>query len=385
MNSVVPNSCTIGGITLNLADMLCYADIHQLNKIAQHYRCECSVNSKNELIQAILNAINRNESFNKFISDMTIEDIRFLNSMLFESRALYSLEDLTARASQARFAPAVGGGDLSREMISAFKQKGWIFNGYSHETKYVFQVPDDLRERTCDALQGRFQSNLDRVDEPPAYRDEQHVIADDIMYLLRYIAQEDVPLTTDGAIYKRVLIQLLDGMTVKEQPLSRGGWRFGYGRRFREYPDRFSFIYDYCYYNELLREQDDQLQLTDKGQKLVIANHKEDLGQIFRLWIRLYKGPIRNVLALTHWVQRLSSRWVTASSLIQCLGPMVKPFYYDNAETIVEQRILQMMMHLGLIRIGENVNGKVVQATQIALSVIRGVKVSDEEVITFQK
>lgn len=366
---------------MNLADMLCYADIHQLNKIAQHYQCVCSGNSKNELIQAILNAINRNESFNKFIGDMTIEDIRFLNSMLFESRASYSLEDLTARASQARFAPVVGGGDLSREMISAFKQKGWIFNGYSHETKYVFQVPDDLKERTCNALQGRFQSSLDRVDEPPAYRDEQHVMADDIMYLLRYIAQEDVPLTTDGAIYKRVLMQLLEGMTVKEQPLSRGGWRFGYGRRFREYPDRFSFIYDYCYYNELIREEDDQLQLTAKGQKTIIANHKENLEQIFRLWIRLYKGPVPNVLALTHWVQRLSSRWVTASSLIQCLSPMVKPFYYDNAETIVEQRILQMMMHMGLIRIGENVNGKVVQATQLALSAIRGVKVRDEEVI----
>ena len=185
-------------------------------------------------------------------------------------------------------------------------------------------------------------------------------------------------------IYRRVLAQLLDGMTVKEQPLSKAGWRFGYGRRFRDYPDRFSFIYDYCYYNELIREQDVELQLTEKGQKYVADNNKDDLGQMYRLWIRLYKGPIPNLLALTHWVQRLSSRWVTAHSLIQCLSPMVKPFYYDSAEAIVEQRILQMMMHLGLIRIGENVNGKVVQATQMALSVIRGVKVSEEDVITFR-
>ncbi|MEX1030591.1 MAG: hypothetical protein WDZ91_11200 [Paenibacillaceae bacterium] len=368
---------------MNLADMLCYADIHQLNKIAQHYQCECSGNSKNELIQAILNAVSRNESFNQFIGDMTIEDIRFLNSMLFENRASYSLEDLTARASQARLSPVVGNRDLSREMISSFKQKGWLFNGYSHDTKFDFQVPDDLKERTCIALQGRFLTNLERVDEPPAYRDEQNVLADDIMYLLRFLAQEDVPLTTDGAIYKRVLSQLLDGMTVKELPLSRVGWRFGYGRRFRDYPDRFSFIYDYCYYNEFIREQDDQLQLTEKGRRLVHENHKEDLGQMYRLWIRLYKGPVPNILSLAHWVQRLSNRWVTASSLIATLSPMVKPFYYDNAETIVEQRILQMMMHLGLIRMGENVTGKVVQATQIALSAIRGVKVSDEEVITF--
>ncbi len=367
---------------MNLADMLCYADIHQLNKIANHYECVCSGNSKNELIQAILNTINRKESFNKYISEMTIEDIRFLNSMLFENKATYSLEDLTARASQARFTPAAGGGDLSRAMISAFKQKGWIFNGYSHETKYVFQVPDDLKERACHALQWRFQSHLDRVEEPPAYRDEQHVMADDMLYVLRYIAQEDVPLTTDGVIYKKVLNPLLDGMTVKELPISRGGWRFGYGRKFRDYPSRFSFIYDYCYYNGLIQEQDDQVHLTEKGQKLVAQNDKEDLGQMFRLWIRLYKGPIPNIVAITHWVQRLSIRWITASSLIQCLSPMVKPFYYDTEETIIEQRILQMMMHLGLIRIGENGNGKVVQATQSAASIIRGVKVSDDEVIT---
>jgi hypothetical protein len=369
----------IGGITLNLADMLCYADIHQLKKIAQNYQCECGGNSKNELIQAILNAINRRESFNKFVGDMTIEDIRFLNSMLFESRPSYSLEDLTARASQARF--TAGAGELSREMVSAFKQKGWLFNGYSHQTRYLFQVPDDLKKKICDALEGRFQSNIDVVDEPPSYRDEQHVIAEDIMYMLRFIAQEEVPLTTDGAIYKRVLMQLLDGFTVKEQPLSRGGWRFGYGRRFRDYPDRFSFLYDYCYFNEWVREDDDQLVVTDRGHQLIRMGKKEDLGQIFRLWIRLYKGPIPNILALTHWVQRLSSRWVTAHSLIRCLSPMVKPFYYDNAETIVERRVLQMMMHLGLIRIGENADGKVVQATRLAQSIIRGVKVSDEEVI----
>jgi hypothetical protein len=367
---------------MNLADMLCYADIHQLKKIAQHYGCECSWNSKNELIQAILNAISRKETFNQFIGEMTVEDIRFLNSMLFENRVSYTLEDLTARASQARLSPALGN-DLSREMISSFKQRGWLFNGYSHDTKFAFQVPEDLKARACHALQGKFQSNLMRVEEPPAYRDEQHVLADDITFFLRFLAQEDIPLTTDGTIYKRVLSQLLDGMTVKEQPLSRVGWRFGYGRRFRDYPNRFSFIYDYCFYHELIREERDQLLLTEAGMTFIQENHKDDLGQMYRLWIRLYKGPVPNILSLTHWVQRLCTRWTTASSLIATLSPMVKPFYYDSAETIVEQRILHMMLHLGLIRMGDSVVGKVVQATQVASSAIRGVKVSDEEVITF--
>ncbi|MDF2836026.1 MAG: hypothetical protein K0Q63_1666, partial [Paenibacillus sp.] len=87
---------------MNLSDMLGYADIGQLSRIANVYRCECNGNSKNELIQSILATVSRHDVFEEQISVMKLEEMRFLNSLLFETRESYSLEDLIARVQQSR-------------------------------------------------------------------------------------------------------------------------------------------------------------------------------------------------------------------------------------------------------------------------------------------
>jgi len=367
---------------LNLADMLCFADIGQLNKIAGNYACDCKSNSKNELIQTILWAMGRRESFDRAIGELSIEDIRFISTLLFENKPAYSLEDLIARAGQCRFDAPSGQGDRSREMIAGFMSKGWLFNGVSRHNRFLFQMPDDLKKKACDALVRRFSASLEPAEEPPAYRDEHLLIADDILHFLRFIDREDVPLTADGAIYKRVLHHLLDGMAVKEKPLSGGGWRFGYGRRFREYPERFSLIYDYCYYRDLIREEEGRLTLTELGRERAQSRRREDLLQIFKLWVRLYKGAIPNLTALANWVNLLAVRWITLESLGRCLKPLIKPFYYDTPDSILEHRVVKMMAHLGLVRLGEHSGlGTVLQVTPLADSVIRGVRVGDEEII----
>ncbi len=88
---------------MNLSDMLGYADIQQLSRIADVYRCECNGHSKNDLIQSILSTVSRNDVFEAQISSMKLEDLRFLNSLLFEARNSFSLEDLLARVQQSRF------------------------------------------------------------------------------------------------------------------------------------------------------------------------------------------------------------------------------------------------------------------------------------------
>src|SRR5690348_3272925 len=93
---------------MNLADMLCYADIVQLTRIAETYDCRCSGHSKNELIQSILTAVHRRESLELRVGEMSEDDMRFLNSLLFESRTAYSLEELTARAFGAGFVSDAG-------------------------------------------------------------------------------------------------------------------------------------------------------------------------------------------------------------------------------------------------------------------------------------
>jgi len=368
---------------MNLADMLCYADIHQLSKIAAHYDCECDGHSKNELIQSILNAISRKSNMDRFIEEMSLEDIRFVATLLFENKSGYSLEELTARAKQATILSTKESmSDTSREMIVLYKHRGWLFNGFSEQTKFLFRVPQDLKLKISQSLENRFRAQLHYTDEPTAYRDEQTLMVEDIFSYLRFVSKQDIALTSDGTIYKRTLQGLLESLSVKEDPIGRVGFRFGYGRRYREYPDRFSFIYDYCYYHDLFREENGLLHLTEAGLLRVHTAQKEDLGQIFRLWLRLYKGPIPNILPLANWVIALSKRWVTMRSLLACLCPLIKPYYYDTSNVVLESRVIRMLMHLGMLQIGEHPHdGIVVRSTANGEKVVKGIRIGEEETI----
>lgn len=366
---------------MNLADMLSYADIHELGRIANTYECECNGHSKNELIQSILSTALRREIFEKHIQSLNLEDIRFLNSLLFDPRNAFSIEELIARVQQSRFQKDESVEWNPRDMVIKFKKLGWLFNGYSQQTKFLFHVPNDLKRKFSDVLTGLFKQSLSQTHEPSVYRDEQLLIIEDIFHFLTFISHvQELPLTTEGAIYKRQLQQILDRLSVQEEMVSKGSWRFGYGRMFKDYPNRFSFIYDYCYYRQLISEQGQVLTLTEEGKARLLEGKKENLAEVYKFWLRLYKNPIPNVQSLTGWVDRLSGQWVTLASLSAVLCKLVKPFYYDSSESIVEQRILQMMMHLGLIRIGEDhENGMVVQVTKMGSKVIQGTFVAEED------
>lgn len=365
---------------MNLADMLSYADIHELSRIASYYDCKCNGNSKNELIQSILSTVSRREVFQQHVESLTMEDVRFLNSLLFDQRDSFSLEELVARVQQSRFNKEDALPWNPRDMISKFKQHGWLFNGYSQQTKYLFQVPQDLKHRFSDTLSKQFQTELAQIDEPSAYRDEQELIIGDIQQFLRYLHHNDIALTNEGGMYKKNQQQLIESFHVHEDIVGKGAWRFGYGRRFKEYPNRLSFIYDYCYYNDLIKEQGFQLILTDLGKERVKQEHKENLLHVYKFWIRLYKGPIPNLVSLVHWIEMLAKRWTTMDSLSNVLSRLIKPYYYDTSESIMESRVLNMLMHLGCVRIGEDERvGKVIQMTKLGSSIVNGVYVAYED------
>lgn len=384
---------------MNLSDMLGYADIQQLSRIADVYRCECNGHSKNDLIQSILSTVSRNDVFEAQISSMKLEDLRFLNSLLFEARNSFSLEDLLARVQQSRFgeeavktepdppkkskrtkknAEAADKPLSPREMIAKFKHHGWLFNGFSGPSRYLFQVPNDLKVRFRDTLAKRFAADLQYTDEPPVYRDEQMLIHDDITHLLHYTYHNEVQLTADGSMYKRFIVQLLDRFGVQEELPAKGAWRFGYGRHFNQYPNRLSLVYDYCYFNKYISENQEVLSVTGTGEERIHNRPPGEAEQIYRFWLKIYKGPITHLLSLVHWINALAGEWVTVESLRKVLVPFIKPYYYDDANTILEQRIMTMMVHLGLLRLGEHpVYGTVVRMTKAGQAVVSGVSLEE--------
>ena len=382
---------------MNLSDMLSYADIGQLSKIAGVYRCECNENPKNELIQSILAQMSRHDVFEEQISGMKLEDLRFLNSLLFESRQSYSLEDLIARVQQSRFGEEQQA-DLKapeetpkkkkskkkaappppppspREIIAMFKQQGWLFNGFSGPGRYLFQVPNDLKSRFRETLKRRFADQLQYTDEPPVYRDEQGLLLNDIKTLLHYAYHNEVQLVSDGSMYKRFLQQLLDLMGVQEEPPSKGAWRFGYGRHFNQYPDRFSLLYDFCCSNKYISEEDGVLAVTEAGkERMLHTSTQAEHEQLYRYWLKIYKGPVANLFSLVHWVHSLSGEWVTVDSVRHVLAPFVKNYYYDDPNAIFDIRLLKMMTHLGLLRIGEHpIFGTVMRMTKAGSALVEG-------------
>ena len=379
---------------MNLADMLSYADIQSLSAIAKHYNCECSTNSKHELIQAILNAVNRKDVVEQTIESLSETDLKFLNTFLFEQRELCTLEELIARVVQVRSSsipaePAAEETEIKpRQIVSKYKERGWLFNGVNAKTKYLFQFPKDLKDKFGDTLQRKFERGLAYTGDPAYYRDYHLLILDDVLVFLNYVNKEEIRLTSDGVPYKRQLQQMLEMMNVPEELPGKTAWRFGYGRKYKFYPERFSLIYDYCYYNEYILEQEDQLMLSDKGLSKVQRGEKDSLVDMYRFWLRLYKNPIYNLPAIVHWVNRLAHDWVTVQSLKKVLCPYIKKFYYDSPEDIFAYRILKMMQYLGLVRIGGNQASEepvpedaVVQMTDIGKKVIRGIYVHDDETI----
>lgn len=415
---------------MKLADMLSYADIGQLSRIATTYRCECNGNSKNELIQSILSAVNRREVFEAQIGALKLEDLRFMNSLLFDARDAFSLEELIARVQQSKFgnseakSPSVEGKAASaqttkrasdkpaspvksgtapkrpgkpkaakerelpvesgpRETISRFKQYGWLFNGYAGPERYLFQVPSDLKERFKQSMERRLASEVVYAeDEPHAYRDEQMLLGEDVQHFLTYVHLNEVALTTDGMMYKRSILQLSELFGVKEQLPAKGEWRFGYGRKMKEYPNRLSLIYDYCYYQGWLAEHEELLALSASGKERQALRSPEPPDKLYRLWLRLYKGPIPNIRSLVHWIDKLCSRWVKADTVMLTLIPYVKPFYYDQPETILEQRLIGMMLHLGLLRVGEHAeHGQVIRMTPLGRTIVAGGSLDDEAIV----
>ncbi|MNJ66667.1 hypothetical protein D3C77_627600 [compost metagenome] len=104
--------------------------------------------------------------------------------------------------------------------------------------------------------------------------------------------------------------------------------------------------------------------LTTAGQSYLDEDKRESMIQLVSFWLRLYKGPIPNLLSLIFWSERCSKDWVSVTSLYEVIEPLIKPFYYDTPASIFDERLLRMMLHLGMIRMGENEQGvRFVQTT----------------------
>lgn len=344
---------------LNLADMLTFADIGQLNRIADHYACECKPNSKHELIQGILSKLGGRDFFEQQVQELHAADRRFLNSLLFDERPYLSMEELLATARQAIGDAEESAEQTPRAVVSRLRNSGWLFNGSTHNTRYLYQMPEDLKKRLRHTISKSMRAAVTSLPPPQAYRDEGHLLAEDLRLMLRFVDGHEITLNAEGVMYRRSQQQLIEHMHIAEQLTVKGGWRFGYGRSFRHYPDRLALLLDYALHRRLIQERNGLLILTDAGRETLDIPLEDSMIQLFRFWLRLYKGAIPNLFSLVYWICTCTEQWISSQELYEQVQGYIKPFYYDTAEDIFTRRLLRMMMHLGMLRSTDQEQGAI--------------------------
>lgn len=399
---------------MNLSEMLSYADITQLSSIARQYGCECSGHSKHELIQSILSNVHRKEVIYHSLEQLQLEELRFLNYLLFENIEAFSLEDLLARVQQCRFdtelqtqaqavkktelqmqAQAVKKTELQvqnqaakkavtaqsgkrkkgkaaappeppspREMIARFKSQGWLFNGHRAHDRYLFHVPVDFKESYRQSLLSKLQKQAAYCEAPPHIEDESGRLLEDMGMMLDYIAKHQPGAAADGVLHRRAVQQLNEACSIKDELPGKGAWKFGYGKGFGELPERMTLMYDYMWSKKWILLEQDRIVINETIAPKEHIMPISELNNIVLHWLKRYRTPIPNVRALVYWLIILSSSWCSLQSLERLLLPLIKPYYFDSAVHVLHKRLVKPLKHFGILQVGYSEHdGMVLQAT----------------------
>jgi hypothetical protein len=365
---------------MRLSECLNSSDIDTLRKIADAYRFDCSKSSKNALMQEIMAHFNNRKFLSGAFTDIKEAPYReAVSQLMLDSRGEFSREEVLAMVRRA--SPDLAAEDA--KWMQRLMHDGWLFRLNAKGGRQLYLIPEDLRKTLRQCLSESLKQRVKVAEEMPlVYRDENLALVRDTMVFLNFVGKNDIRITKDGTIIKRTQAQILSLLEIKEEALGKVSWRFGYGRRFHDYPDRFALIYDYCQARELIVETaEGTLERGAKADAWLLCEEKERLFDLFRFWRLLYRRPIPKLkLCINTLIQTAKEDWVHVDSMNELLVPYVGDYYFDKARAVMEQRIYNMLVHQGLLAHGQLADGSaVLRVTALGRELLHGEKGAAEE------
>lgn len=333
---------------MRMADWLTYTGIEQLQKMHRFYGCTSSnPHSKKDLICSLLQKLNHKQYVQDMLQEITENEYRFLQTLILDPSLAFTMEDLLAKGRSALIIE-----ENPRNLVVRALQRGWIFPGYTVQSKFLYHVPSDFRQKAMQAFRRSFVEDM-RGKPPSTYRAEENLLVQDLHHFLQYLRQEVVRLTNEGAIYRNQQKQILGLFYVPEEILLEKGPRFGFGRRYHCYPSRFSLLYDYTFYQGYFLEDPEGYLCLNENKIGNISITQEEAKELYRFWIRLYRRPIPHLPIILRWIGLLAyPDWFPVSSLWKIVSNWFSSYYYETEETLF-QKVLRMLLHLGVIQWGE--------------------------------
>ncbi|MDI3256261.1 MAG: helicase-associated domain-containing protein [Kyrpidia sp.] len=339
---------------MRLTECLNESDIRTLQRIASHCGLDGRSSSKLSLIQEILARLGRREDIRRGAESLPPLIREVVIAVVCGGRDVWSAEDL-----QAVVRRVFGKGVEWREALIPVMDRGWLFPLRTERSEVLYHVPAEVREGVRTWLRETCRRDLPEVPEPLVWKEEGQALVRDAAVFLAYVERRRPPLTGEGVLYRRHQQQIFDLMEIREKPLEPVTWRFGYGRRFHDYPDRFALIYDFCYAKGLVEERADHLSLGARARSWLARPDAEKWRDLFVFWRYEYRRAIPELPVALIWVsEACAGGWIEESRLDQLLEPYVHGYYYDDAETVKHRRIYAMLVHLGVLCVGTVPDGR---------------------------
>ncbi|MDI3327329.1 MAG: helicase-associated domain-containing protein [Alicyclobacillaceae bacterium] len=339
---------------MRLTDCLNAADIGVLRTIAARCGAECHAASKLSLIQGIVARLGPAAEVCRRVEALPPLRRELVLALTCDTRTALAKEDLSAAVRRV-----YGSGVDWREAVEPFLSEGWLFPAGRRTAREVYHIPEEIRRGVRLWIRQRCRETCPESPEPMIWRDEGTAAVRDTAVFLAYVERHRPPLTAQGALYRRNQHQLFRLMEIREEPLGPVTWRFGYGRRFYDYPDRFALIYDFCYARGYVKEMPgDRLELGGEVRAWLELPDAEKLRDLFAFWRMLYRRAIPNLRAVLIWVAHAcEQRWIERERLDRLLDPYVEGYYYEDARTVKHRRIYNMLVHLGILASGMTEEG----------------------------
>ena len=343
--------------------MLIYADIEQLSAIAKRYQCTCSSHSKHDLIQSILSHTYREDILENQFNLMPAQQKHLLSLLLFEPNIRYSTEELKTKIKYCQFAPPFTEKTRKKKqeqvslpleelIIKQLKEEGWLFKEHSSSNHIVYRIPEDKSEGFRKYLGEQLNKPLRTFEQVEVVRDEAGFISEDLKQMLYYFHKNTIQLNDIQLMNKRQLQHLLDQFHVREQIPGKHAWKFGYGKKFGDYPDRFALLYQFAVNSGWLTESN-IIEVTPLGLAKLEEQSEVDVIRLIEYWLKIYKKPIPNLRALSFFLLMMLNEWRSVDEIQVMLLPYIKAYYFDTQEAILHKRLLKMLLHFGVIQLGQ--------------------------------
>lgn len=320
-------------------DVLLFQDRNELVKLLRGTEKGYNEHSKREMIERLYPLLTNEEELKTKFESLSQHAKRVALLLCYDKNVLLSKEELHG------FAPKVTQVNF-KELLNELLQCGILFSYVDQN----FLVPNQIKQQIIQLYKNKLAEHSLFISSES--EDYSISIVKDLFSFIEALEEKSLPITKNGVFYKKDFQSIMSLFTYKEA-LPNEKWRFGYGRRFSFYPDRFSLIYDYCFYNNWINENDGYIAVSEQVDTFYDAKFKDHIVGIVNYWMKAYSRPIPSIRLLydllINTIQEGES--LEEDVIVSVLTPIVEPYYFDSQQSIIKKRVLQMLVKLDVLQV----------------------------------